>query len=398
MAAGDRIYIADKPTQDNINKNIGAPTDIANSGGSTTFSLIRYIVSMFTGSWTTTRAGKLDGIDTINTNTSTANTNVTNVMNRIGVSTDTANNAGTTLFGLIKYIVSMFTGSWTTTRAGYIDTTVSSRAAAADYTATRAAKLDNLDATVSSRAAAATAVSNADYTAARAAKLDNLNAPISVASGIRQTWFLSSGTFTVPVGVTQILVTACGGGGGGGGASGANNAETAASGYSGGTTVIAGLISLSGGGGGDASGAGGTSGGSGGGAGGGTNVAASKGITGFGGSSAGGGGSLGGGGAGYGGAAYLVSGGTSLFWDGQASDLGGGTFGGGGGSRPYYITGGMGGYNLAGGGGGGAAIFKQRYNVTAGSNIAITVGAGGAGGGNYRSGAAGGPGLVIIEW
>lgn len=41
-------------------------------------------------------------------------------------------------------------------------------------TATRAANLDYLDVAVSTRAAAATAVSNADYTAARAAKLDNV--------------------------------------------------------------------------------------------------------------------------------------------------------------------------------------------------------------------------------
>ncbi len=39
--------------------------------------------------------------------------------------------------------------------------------------------LSRLDAAVSTRAAAATALSNADYTAARAAKLDNLDDPIS---------------------------------------------------------------------------------------------------------------------------------------------------------------------------------------------------------------------------
>lgn len=49
----------------------------------------------------------------------------------------------------------------------------------ADWTPTRAAKLDDLDATISSRAAAATALSTADYSSARAAKLDDLDAAIS---------------------------------------------------------------------------------------------------------------------------------------------------------------------------------------------------------------------------
>jgi hypothetical protein len=55
----------------------------------------------------------------------------------------------------------------------YLDAAISSRAAAADYTAARAAKLDNLDATISSRASAT------DYTAARAALLDKLDALVS---------------------------------------------------------------------------------------------------------------------------------------------------------------------------------------------------------------------------
>ena len=60
-----------------------------------------------------------------------------------------------------------------------LDTAVSSRASGSDYTAARAAKLDNLDATISSRAPASTALSNATWTDARAAKLDNLDATVS---------------------------------------------------------------------------------------------------------------------------------------------------------------------------------------------------------------------------
>jgi hypothetical protein len=60
-----------------------------------------------------------------------------------------------------------------------LDVAVSTRASGADYTAARAAKLDNLDATITSRAPAATALSNATWTDARAAKLDNLDTTIS---------------------------------------------------------------------------------------------------------------------------------------------------------------------------------------------------------------------------
>lgn len=54
-----------------------------------------------------------------------------------------------------------------------IDATISSRASAADYTAGRAAKLDNLDVATSTRA------DGAAYTGARAAKLDNLDTTVS---------------------------------------------------------------------------------------------------------------------------------------------------------------------------------------------------------------------------
>jgi hypothetical protein len=74
----------------------------------------------------------------------------------------------------------------------------------ADYTAARAAKLDQLDAAISSRAPSATAVSNADYTAARAAKLDNAD----VATSTR----LATAGYTAPdnatIGTTATAVAA----------------------------------------------------------------------------------------------------------------------------------------------------------------------------------------------
>jgi hypothetical protein len=72
----------------------------------------------------------------------------------------------------------------TATRAGYLDklNITGNVADGNDYTAARAAKLDNLDDLISSRAPASTAVSNVDYTAARAAKLDNILPPVSISN------------------------------------------------------------------------------------------------------------------------------------------------------------------------------------------------------------------------
>ena len=188
-----------------------------------------------------------------------------------------------------------------------------------------------------------------------------------------------SGNWTVPAGVTRILVTCVGGGGGGGGGrgggSGASNGEA---GTSGGTTTFAGATS----------GAGGSAGAGGGGAGGGVGGA------GAGGSAGAGGGADGGSGGGAGG----VGAGGSAGAGGGAGAFGGG--GGGGGSS----TGAGGG----GGGGGGTNISKVIGNVltvTPGSSIAYSVGGGGGGGDggsgstiNGGTGGAGGSGIIIIEY
>jgi hypothetical protein len=79
-----------------------------------------------------------------------------------------------------------------------LDVAVSTRASGADYTAARAAKLDNLDVTVSSRAPASTALSNATWTDTRAAKLDNLDATVSSRSTLTasQVWSHTTRTLT----------------------------------------------------------------------------------------------------------------------------------------------------------------------------------------------------------
>jgi hypothetical protein len=116
--------------------------------------------------------------------------------------TDPADSIGKLLKDYLDAAVSSRAAAATYTAAraallDYLDAAISSRAAAADYTAARAAKLDNLNATISSRASAtdytaaraalldnldalvSSRASATDYTAARAAKLDNLNATIS---------------------------------------------------------------------------------------------------------------------------------------------------------------------------------------------------------------------------
>ena len=81
---------------------------------------------------------------------------------------------------------------WTDTKAGYLDASVSSRAAASTALTNATwtdAKAGFIDASVSSRAAASTALSTATWTNARAANLDNLDAPISGVGGLSpSTW------------------------------------------------------------------------------------------------------------------------------------------------------------------------------------------------------------------
>lgn len=126
------LTIADNELIKNMSDRIGYPTDTASNTGLTVFSIIKWIANKFTSVWTDVRAAKIDTIDentsTINTKVTTINTNLNTINTNVGTSTNPASATSTTLFGLIKYIVSMFTGSWTTTRAGYLDN-ISTRAA-----------------------------------------------------------------------------------------------------------------------------------------------------------------------------------------------------------------------------------------------------------------------------
>ena len=82
---------------------------------------------------------------------------------------------------------------WTDTKAGYLDASVSSRAAASTALTNATwtdAKAGQIDANISSRAPSSTALSTAQWTNTRAGNLDNLDAPISGVGG------LSSSTWT----------------------------------------------------------------------------------------------------------------------------------------------------------------------------------------------------------
>lgn len=191
--------------------------------------------------------------------------------------------------------------------------------------------------------------------------------------------FTSNGTFTVPTGVTIVILTMCGGGGGGGGGAGTSDTKpnTAANGSNGtaaGTTSFGSLLSCAGG----AGGLGGNANGRGG---------AASSIWGF-----------------HGGDGYKFYGGRGAQ---RARALPNNNWSGHGGA------GGNGGASLnveAPGGGGssgepGQIRFRERVSVTPGASHAITIGAAGTGGaggaGSHQNGAAGsngGAGIVLVEW
>ena len=116
-----------------------------------------------------------------------------------------------------------------------LDATIASRAAASTALSKLTwtdAKAVYLDASIAGRAPAATALSSDTWTVAKAGRLDYLDQAISTRStltapqvwaegsrtlstGVGRSVLLTSGaSWTVPTGVTGIVVTLCGGGGG----------------------------------------------------------------------------------------------------------------------------------------------------------------------------------------
>jgi hypothetical protein len=192
----------------------------------------------------------------------------------------------------------------------------------------------------------------------------------SRASTLRSVVYSNPGnyTWTVPPGVSQVLVSGCGAGGGGAG-------DPFYSGSTGGFTSFGTLLTLNGGGGGGISQLGGISGGFGGSRG-------ARGLSNF-------------PGLGFGGSGFFGSGGTCLAETYTASSndyttLPGFGAGGGGGFRSNTVP-----Y----GGGAGACAIDTPINVTPGQVISITVGQGGGVRASNDYGAKpGGNGLLIIKY
>lgn len=188
--------------------------------------------------------------------------------------------------------------------------------------------------------------------------------------------FTSNGTFTVPAGVTRIMVEVWGAGGGGGGAAWAGTGAT------GGTSSFGPLISATGGTGGTPGGDScfpGKAGNAGIGSGGVINIGT-------------GAGSVGSGYTGTGGSGGGPNGGKGNAINWLAGEAGQGYASGGGGQGGAY--GGWGG----GGGGGGGGYSKNTYAVTPGASYTVTIGAGGAGGVHSGGGGRGSDGLVVVWW
>ena len=205
----------------------------------------------------------------------------------------------------------------------------------------------------------------------------NLTAATGVFNNIQV--FTSSGTFTVPVGVTTVRVTVVGGGGGGGGSSGTTSGQGAGGGGAGGAAI--GVYAV-------------------------TSGAAIAVTIGAAGTAGGAGGNGGGGGTSSFGSFATATGGTG----GQASqpvNAAGGASGAGSGGT-YNFKGGAGGDGTtnatASGGMGGNGIFggagRAATSATPAAQDGQARGAGGGAGYQYPGvfGGAGAFGIVIVEW
>lgn len=183
--------------------------------------------------------------------------------------------------------------------------------------------------------------------------------------------FTANGTFKVPEGVTEVYIT----GGGAGGGANAYSGGSYFAGQAGTPTSFGSLLTLSGGGGGG---------------------------IGVGGAAGGMGGSQGGGGQALGSVNEIFNGadggGSGYFTGGKGAQSGQK-----GGDGMYCCGGGGGAYSgtsgsfACSGGGGGDFVIDRRVPVTPLSEIAITIGKGGAAGMSNISGK-GGDGILIIEW
>lgn len=123
------IDVAKEESVQAVNTKVGTSSDTASSTPTTLFAGIKGLIAWFTGTWTAARAVKLDTIDIISTNTAySATASSTGSLSQkmayiistlIGVTNATG---GTTTAGTVMAKLNALLTSWTSTRAGYIDT------------------------------------------------------------------------------------------------------------------------------------------------------------------------------------------------------------------------------------------------------------------------------------
>jgi hypothetical protein len=116
------IKIADKPTLDNVNTNVGGTGDSgASSSAGTLFGKLNKIISdiaTFVGNWTATRAGY---IDTIKTNTDRLTSARATKIDNIGATGDTGGTASAgTVMAKLNALVSNTTTNNTASKTGVL--------------------------------------------------------------------------------------------------------------------------------------------------------------------------------------------------------------------------------------------------------------------------------------
>jgi hypothetical protein len=149
MAVGDKVYIADKPTLDKVNNAIGTSADTSSVTGNTLWARIKNIAdtigdvfSHLTTNLSATRSAKIDNLDVTlstratQTSVDTANTTINEISAKAGETTDKGGSATEgTVMAKLNAILTWFTNTWTSARASFLDTNVSSRESEVDAAA-----------------------------------------------------------------------------------------------------------------------------------------------------------------------------------------------------------------------------------------------------------------------
>lgn len=177
MAIGDKVYIADKPTLDATKAEVE------------------------------TKASQ--------TSVNTANTNINTINTNIGATNNTGGSSTTgTVMAKLNAILTWFTGTWTSARAGYLDTTVSSRATQAYAESAYTNIMSRADVATSTRESEANALarynSQIGYLAAIQAYVDTLETTIAAINANTVRGAVKSvqrGVITVPRNTDKFTIT-----------------------------------------------------------------------------------------------------------------------------------------------------------------------------------------------